>query len=146
MADDVSAMNGLLTLISLIVCALIVLAVPGFVSPWGVEYGVANVFDTGRAVLLCVVLAAVAGLHYSRVNPNDAQFLARIFVSALLVRMLIGTAIFIFRGQEFFGGDALTYDYLGSAQLDSWAGDGYYRANRTASGSGGGGPVGAWSI
>lgn len=133
-------MNGILTLICLIVCAFIVLAVPGFVSPWGVEYGVASVFDTGRAVLLCVVLAAVVVFLVARV-PEHAQFLARIFVAAVLVRMLIGTAIFIFKGQEFFGGDALTYDYLGSAQIDAWAGDGYNR-ELVRLGSGGGGSWG----
>ena len=140
MADDVAVMNGILTLICLIVCAFIVLAVPGFVSPWGVEYGVASVFDTGRAVLLCVVLAAVVVFLVARV-PEHAQFLARIFVAAVLVRMLIGTAIFIFKGQEFFGGDALTYDYLGSAQIDAWAGDGYNR-ELVRLGSGGGGSWG----
>ena len=118
-------MNGLLTLISLIVCALIVLAVPGFVSPWGADYGVANVFDTGRAILVCIVFAVIAGAIILR-QPEDGSFLLRVFVSALLVRMLLGTTIFVFRGQEFFGGDALTYDFLGYAQLHSWFGDRYY--------------------
>ena len=40
--------------------------------------------------------------------------------------MLLGTAIFVFRGQDFFGGDAFTYDFLGFAQTQSWAGDRYY--------------------
>ncbi len=118
-------MNGLLTLISLIVCAMIVLAVPGFVSPWGAEFGIANVFDTGRAVLLCVGLAVIAGLIISR-QPEGTEFLLRIFLCGLLVRMILGTAIFVFRGQDFFGGDAFTYDFLGYAQTQSWAGDRYY--------------------
>lgn len=118
-------MNGLLTLISLIVCAVIVLAVPGFVSPWGAEFGVATVFDTGRAVLVCAGLAVVAGLLIAR-QPDGSEFLLRIFVSALLLRLILGTAIFVFRGQEFFGGDAFTYDYLGFAQLQAWAGDRYF--------------------
>lgn len=118
-------MNGFLTLISLIVCAVIVLAVPGFVSPWGAELGIANVFDTGRAILLCIGLALIAGLIISR-QSEDSGFLLRIFVSALLVRMILGTAIFAFRGQDFFGGDAFTYDFLGFAQTHSWAGDRYY--------------------
>ena len=129
-------MNGILTLLSLIVCAFIVLAVPGFVAPWGVDYGVANVFDSGRAVLLCAVLATIAGAIIVR-QPDDGPFLLKVFVSALLVRMLIGTAIFIFRGQEFFGGDALTYDFLGFSQLQSWTGDRYY-SGIVAFGRGGG--------
>lgn len=118
-------MNGLLTLLILIVCALIVLAVPGLVSPWGAEFGVANVFDTGRAVLLCGALALGAGYIIAR-QPEGGQFLLRIFVLGLLIRMILGTAIFVFRGQEFFGGDALTYDFLGSAQLNSWSGNRYF--------------------
>src|SRR5687767_3793830 len=118
-------MNGVLTLICLIVCAVIVLAVPGFVSPWGGDLGIANVFDTGRAVLLCAALAGVAGLIISR-QPEGREFLLRLFIFGLLVRMILGTAIFVFRGQEFFGGDAYTYDFLGFAQTRSWAGDRYY--------------------
>lgn len=118
-------MNGVLTLICLIVCSVIVFAVPGFASPWGAEFGIANVFDTGRAVLLCAGLATIAGLIISR-HPEGSEFLVRLFVAGLLVRILLGTAIFIFRGQDFFGGDAFTYDYLGYAQTHSWAGDRYY--------------------
>ena len=118
-------MNGVLTLLCLVVCGVIVLAVPGFISPWGVDYGVANVFDTGRAVLLCTALSLIAGLIISR-QPDDSQFLLRIFVLGVLVRLMLGTAIFVFQGQEFFGGDALTYDFLGFAQINSWSGDRYY--------------------
>ena len=118
-------MTGVLTFISLIVCLVIVLAVPAFVSPWGVDYGVVNIFDTGRAVLLCGMLATIAVLIIAR-QGESAQFLIRIFIAALLVRMILGTAIFVFRGQEFFGGDALTYDQIGFAQLRFWLGDTYY--------------------
>lgn len=118
-------MNGVLTFISLAVCLLIVLAVPAFVAPWGAEYGVASVFDSGRAVLLCVALAAIAVLIISR-QSESSQFLLKIFISGLLVRMLLGAAIFVFRGQSFFGGDALTYDWIGEAQLRAWGGDDFY--------------------
>ena len=118
-------MNGVLTLLCLIVCSVIVLAVPGFVSPWGADFGISSVFDSGRAVLLCAALAAFTGLIISR-HPEGSEFLVRLFVAGLLVRMLLGTAIFVFRGQDFFGGDAFTYDFLGFAQTQSWAGDRYY--------------------
>jgi 4-amino-4-deoxy-L-arabinose transferase-like glycosyltransferase len=42
--------------------------------------------------------------------------------------MIIGLAIFAFRGQDFFGGDALTYDFFGNAQLIAWEGDKYYQS------------------
>lgn len=37
----------------------------------------------------------------------------------------MGTAIFAFNKQDFFGGDAITYDQIGFAQLGSWGGDKY---------------------
>ena len=73
-------MTGLLALLSMIVGALIVLGVPVLVSPWGAEYGITTVFDSGRAVLLCVVLAAIAGFAISR-NPESGEFLLKIFVA-----------------------------------------------------------------
>jgi hypothetical protein len=119
-------MNGLLTFFSLLICGLIVLAVPTLVVPFSAEYGVVTVFDTSKAVLLCVGLAAVAGLVAYRQGENG-PFLFKLFVSALLIRMLLGTAIFIFKAQEFFGGDAMTYDQFGVAQLRGWYGEKYYQ-------------------
>lgn len=119
-------MNGLLTLLILIVCTLIVLAVPGLVSPWSAELGVVNIFDTGRAVLLCAALSLTAAYVIMR-QPEDGQFLVRLFALGVLIRVIVGTAIFVFQGQGFFGGDALTYDFLGAAQLRSWGGDYYFR-------------------
>ncbi|HET6669293.1 MAG TPA: glycosyltransferase family 39 protein [Pyrinomonadaceae bacterium] len=118
-------MNGLLTLLILIVCTLIVLAVPGLVSPSSAELGVVNIFDTGRAVLLCAALSLTAAYVIMR-QPEDGQFLVRLFALGVLIRVIVGTAIFVFQGQEFFGGDALTYDFLGAAQLRSWGGDHYF--------------------
>jgi hypothetical protein len=119
-------MNGLLTLLILIVCALIVLAVPGLVSPLSTELGVVSVFDTGRAVLLCAALSLAVAYLIMR-QPEDPQFLVRLFALGVLIRVIVGTGIFVFRGQEFFGGDALTYDFLGAAQLKAWGGDYYFR-------------------
>jgi 4-amino-4-deoxy-L-arabinose transferase-like glycosyltransferase len=41
--------------------------------------------------------------------------------------MVIGLAIFTFHAQEFFGGDAFTYDIYGYAQVLGWGGDKYYQ-------------------
>jgi len=54
--------------------------------------------------------------------------LLQLFVAALLVRMLVAVAIFGFHGQDFFGGDAITYDFFGNAQMLGWAGDKYFQA------------------
>lgn len=119
-------MNGALTLIALILCGLIVFAVPPFVAPYAAEYGTVTIFDTSKAVLLCTVLAIGAGMFCYR-QGADRGFLLKLFIAALLTRVLIGTIIYSFNGLEFFGGDANTYDFFGRAQLNAWLGDGYSR-------------------
>lgn len=121
-------MNGVLTLLSLVICALIVFAVPPLVVPYVGDYGPVSYFDTSKAVLLCFVLAAVTGFIIHK-EPINGSFLLKLFISALLLRMLLGSIIFAFKGQDFFGGDALTYDFLGYAQLQGWGGDKYYQAH-----------------
>jgi len=80
-----------------------------------------------KAVLLCTALATLAGF-YAYKREVDGPFLLRLFVAALLARIIIATAIFAFHGQNFFGGDAITYDFFGQAQLQGWFGDKYYQA------------------
>ena len=41
--------------------------------------------------------------------------------------MLVATGIFMFNRQEFFGGDAITYDFYGHAQMKAWQGDSFYK-------------------
>ena len=120
-------MNALLTLLYLLFCVGIVAFVPTLVSPYVLDYGVFTGFDASRAVLLCTFLALLAGFWAYKSNV-DGKFLLRLFVAALLARMIVGTAIFTFHAQEFFGGDAITYDYFGMAQLHGWWGDKYYQS------------------
>ena len=120
-------MNALLTLLYLLLCVGIVIFVPPLVAPFVSDYGVFSAFDAAKAVLLCTALATVAGI-YAYKRETDGVFLLRLFVAALLARMIVGLIIFTFRGQDFFGGDAITYDYYGIAQLQGWFGDKYYQA------------------
>jgi hypothetical protein len=115
-------MSALLGLVYLVVCAVIVIFVPILAAPYADQYGLISVFDTSRAVLLTTALASLAG-YYAYKQGDDGIFLVRLFIAALLVRMIVATAIFVFNRQEFFGGDALTYDFVGSAQLAGWGGD-----------------------
>ena len=117
-------MTALLGLLYLILCGVIIVFVPVLVEPHVAQYGVVSVFDTSRAILLTTVAASLAG-YFSYKQGSDGTFLLRLFVAALLVRMILGSAIFVFQGQEFFGGDALTYDFVGFAQLQGWNGDKY---------------------
>src|SRR5687768_1504646 len=115
-------MNGLLTLAYFMLCIGIVFFVPPLVVPHSELYGLVTVFDTARAVVLLTVLASVAGFYAYR-QGVERSFLLKLFTAALLIRMILGTAIFVFKGQDFFGGDALTYDFYGNAQIEAWLGN-----------------------
>jgi Dolichyl-phosphate-mannose-protein mannosyltransferase len=119
-------MNALLTFFSLLICTVIVVAVPTLVAPFTANYGVVTIFDTAKAMLLCTALASVAGYIAYRQGDNG-PFILKLFVSALLIRLLLATAIYIFKAQEFFGGDAITYDYYGLIQLKAWGGERFYQ-------------------
>jgi hypothetical protein len=114
-------LNSTLTFFALVLAGVIILAVPGLVTPYAAFYGGFTVFDGAKAILLCSVLAACAGLFVYR--HESGLFLLRLFLAGLLLRVLIGTVIFVFNWQDFFGGDAWTYDFFGAAQLDAWGGD-----------------------
>ena len=120
-------MNAVLTLLYLLLCVGIVLFVPPLVVPYVSDYGVFTAFDAAKAVLLCTALATIAGF-FAYKRDIDGPFLLRLFVAGLITRIVIGLAIFAFRGQDFFGGDAITYDFYGNAQMMGWAGDKYYQA------------------
>ena len=117
-------MNAFLGLIYLALCAVIVVAVPTLVVPFTEDYGTISSFDTAYAVLLCTALAVIAGFIIYRCEAYRL-FLLRLFIGGLLVRMIIAIAIFTFRGQDFFGGDAWTYDFFGDSQLHGWYGNAY---------------------
>jgi len=118
-------LNALLTLLCLMLCAFIVLAVPTMVVPYSGLYGSVTVFDTSKAILLCAALASIAG-YLSYRQGAHGSFLLKLFIAALLMRMLLATLIFAFNAQDFFGGDAITYDFFGNALLRGWKGDRYY--------------------
>jgi 4-amino-4-deoxy-L-arabinose transferase-like glycosyltransferase len=75
----------------------------------------------GTAVLLCGACALVV-CYVVRQTELDKEFLLQVFISALLVRVLLATAIYYLRLQSFFGGDALTYDQQGFALTLVWQG------------------------
>jgi hypothetical protein len=82
--------------------------------------------DGGGATLAALpVVAAAAWFIY---RPKiDEQFLIRLFFFGLLARIFVGTMIFVFHQQSFFGGDALTYDTFGFALMKTWEGDTSYQ-------------------
>jgi len=108
-------MNALLGILTAIVFVSVLLAVPAH-------------SDAAGALTVCVLLSIPVGVLLWR-NRVEGQFLLQVFVAALLVRVLVGVVINVFELQDFFGGDAVTYDFYGFALVQSWGGDHYYQSN-----------------
>lgn len=105
-------MNALLAALSLALCVAIAILVP--------NYGAA-------AVLACAAFTCAVAVALYQIG-NDKRFLLQIFIAGVLVRMVIGTAIFVLGLQDFFGGDAFTYDEFGYLQLLVWQGETHYES------------------
>lgn len=99
------------------------LAVLSFVTLTGVLL-LTQVEGAGAIAILLPLVALIVWLICQ--ERIDREFLIRVFIGALIVRILVGTLIYFFHAQDFFGGDALTYDFYGVAQLKAWGGDKYY--------------------
>lgn len=119
-------MKVLLAISYLIVCAVVVFTVPTIVTAYP-DYGYYTIFESAQAILFCLLLAAVVGYFIYR-NKDEGSFLLQLFAWALLLRLIVATGIFIYNAQEFFGGDAITYDFFGWVQMKAWQGDAYYKA------------------
>src|SRR5215207_6378164 len=100
-------MNALLAALTVVLAAAVALAIPGGAA----------------ALVFCAPLALVAGLLLSNGAGEQRPFLMKVFVAGLLLRMAVGVIINGFELQEFFGGDALTYDWLGGHLVEAWRGD-----------------------
>jgi len=117
-------MNGLITLLALLIGLFVLAFVPTLAAPYAAIYSPVTVYDCARALVLCFLVAASAALIIRR-DRDHGSYILKLFALALLIRIVVGTAIFVFNGQDFFGGDALTYDFYGYQQLQSWGGDKY---------------------
>jgi hypothetical protein len=104
-------MNGLLLAIALLMLGGVLFVAPA---------------DGAGATLIALPVAAVAA--WAIYKPKiDQRFLIRLFAAGLLVRIFVGTMIYVFQQQTFFGGDALTYDQFGFALMKTWDGDKSYQ-------------------
>ncbi|MGH9946082.1 MAG: hypothetical protein ACRD6X_02675 [Pyrinomonadaceae bacterium] len=74
----------------------------------------------GAIVMLCVCISIA--IFVIRRNTEDTDFVMRLFVFALLIRVLFGTIIYVFQLSDFFGPDAITYDFRAGYIADHWSG------------------------
>jgi 4-amino-4-deoxy-L-arabinose transferase-like glycosyltransferase len=77
------------------------------------------------ALALCVLVSAPTIIILAR-TPEQRSFLMRLFLIAVMVRVVLATVIFVGHMEEFFGGDANTYDIFGQSLVQSWHGDVYH--------------------
>jgi len=76
------------------------------------------------ALVMCAALSLPTVMLLAR--GDDRTFLLRLFVAAVIVRLIVGTIIFKGHMQDFFGGDANTYDIFGSSLIEGMRGDRYH--------------------
>ena len=120
-------MNGLLLAFALLLLGVLLVVAPA---------------DGGPAVLLTLPLVAAA--TYGIYKLEDRKFLIRLFLTAFLLRIVIGTLIYVFHWQTFFGGDAITYDFFGYAVMNVWQGKPEYQ--RVIDIFSGGGSSSGWGM
>jgi 4-amino-4-deoxy-L-arabinose transferase-like glycosyltransferase len=78
--------------------------------------------DGPVAVLFGGLLAAIVLMILSN-QPDDKEFLLKVFLGALVLRILAAICIYSLSLQEFFGPDSVTYDFQGYVLSGYWSGD-----------------------
>ncbi|MBA3770057.1 MAG: glycosyltransferase family 39 protein [Blastocatellia bacterium] len=71
---------------------------------------------------LVTVLSGGAALLVFRHFSDDKQFITKVFLAGLAVRIVFGFIVHFFDLREFFGGDANTYDNVGNRLMEIWSG------------------------
>lgn len=115
-------MNILLIGLTLLICGAVI-----FIKP----------SEAPGALAMCAAVSLPTIIVLAR-SHNDKTFLLRLFILAVLVRIILATLIFTFHWEDFFGGDANTYDIYGQSLAASWHGDDFHAqayANFVASGA-----------
>lgn len=77
----------------------------------------------GVAAISLTVITSLIVIVIIRQFDDESKFLVNIFLWALICRILFGTILHIFEWREFFGGDALTYDFFGDRLTEIWRGN-----------------------
>jgi 4-amino-4-deoxy-L-arabinose transferase-like glycosyltransferase len=84
--------------------------------------------NQGPGALALCALVSLPTLFILVRTQEERTFLLRLFVIALMGRIVLATVIQVGGWESFFGGDAHTYDVFGKSLLQSWYGDAYHSA------------------
>src|ERR1043166_673793 len=79
------------------------------------------------AALAMCALAAMPTIIIVARKPEQRTFLMRLFILALVIRMILAKVICVGHMEEFFGGDANTYDVFGQSLVEAWHGNEYHQ-------------------
>src|ERR1043166_6665823 len=80
------------------------------------------------AALAMCALASMPTIIILARTPEQRSFLMRLFILALVLRIVLATVIYVGHMEEFFGGDANTYDIFGQSLVEAWHGNEYHQA------------------
>ena len=95
---------------------------------WYVLVGFAMIalaFPEGMGAFFFTTILAFATLgiiNRFATEKEEKLLISRIFIVALLVRLIFGLFVHVFELRDFFGGDANTYNDVGYRLLESWFG------------------------
>lgn len=79
-------------------------------------------FPEGAASILVVLFFSSIAILVFRKFTSEKEFLTTIFLGALVVRLAFGVFVHVFEYRDFFGGDAITYDFNGWRLVEYWTG------------------------
>jgi hypothetical protein len=103
-------MNILLIGLTLLICSAVI-----FIKP----------AEGPGALAMCAAVSVPTLFILARAR-HDKTFLLRLFLLGVLARIIVGSIIFTAHLEEFFGGDANTYDVFGQSLVQSWHGDQFH--------------------
>lgn len=103
-------MNTLIIGLILIICSALVSLLP---------------VEAPGALALCAIVSVPTVLILARTR-DEKTFLLRLFMVGLLARIVLASVIYMGHMEEFFGGDANTYDLFGQSLLQGLHGDDYH--------------------
>src|SRR5258708_36393582 len=79
-------------------------------------------FPDGAVAIALVLAVSVFPILIFRRLTDEKDFITKLFLVALALRMAFGVLIYIFELQSFSGGDYASYDSHGVALVDGWLG------------------------
>src|SRR5687767_2000919 len=84
---------------------------------------VVSSFPDGAVAVLVLTFGVITVNLIIRNYSENADFLLKVFMVGLLLRVSLGTIIYIFELRDFFAPDALAYDRLANIIIDIWSGN-----------------------